>query len=600
MSGADWSLLGGDPVPADAAALRSTAAAWRLQAEDVDRSRVAAQAAVEQMPDAWRGKAAAAWFTATYRHVQQLRPLIAELESGADAVSRLAVVVDDLQAQALSLLQQASAAQADIEASAPPPLQTALDAALFYEPSRRGREHAAAEQRLGWVQRQADSVREQYAAARAACVRALEESTTAGMSARGAVLSDPQLHTLAALAWDEVIGDGAAIGALLAALTPAERAAFFADLTPEAARALALDDPSGIGNLNGVPLLVRGIANRAAIEADIAAAQATGDADRVRFLQGLIPAGSTLVLYQPDQDHYGVLWGNPTAAHIAVFVPGVGNDSNVAGWIGDANQIHLAAGMTGTAVIMWKGYDDPNLNVLSEPNLSNLSDAVAAGLTDRATAGAKELTSFCTDGLQLGAGQSLTIVGHSYGSLVTGEALAHDGLHPTNVVVAGSPGMGVDSLGQLHLSSSQFYAEHAPQDYVANDLRGFGTDPSSPLFGGHRLATNAEGLPTVHGHSAYFQANSQALNGIAHVINGHVPSGDIQHASLGDDVGAATTRVLDQQHAGLHELTNLYHGPGSDVLQGIDHAENAVDGAVGSAARDTIDFLDEHHWGLPL
>jgi hypothetical protein len=586
VSGLDWALLGGDPVPADPVALQAMASGWRRAAEDVDRYRLDAAAALERVSDAWRGKAASAWCAGTHQIVRRLGPTGGQLESAAGAVSRFASIVEDLQMQARSLLQQAQAAQADAAATAPSPLELPLARTAFFDASPQGVEHAAAEQRLAWAQRQAGAVREQYEVARQVCVRALEQATTAGLAARSAVLSDRQLHDLALLAWDEASGDDAAIGALLAALTPSERAAFFADLTPAAARALALDDPSGIGNLNGVPLLMRGIANRAAIETDLAAAQAAGDTDRVRFLQGLIPAGATLVLYQPDLDHYAVLWGNPDAAHVAVFVPGVGDDSNVAGWVQDADRVYFAAGTHDSAVIMWKGYHDPNLD--------DLADAVAAGLTDRATAGAKDLSAFCTDGLQLAAGQSLTIVGHSYGSLVTGEALAHDGLRPTNVVVAGSPGMDVDDLGQLHLRSDQFYAEHAPQDYVANDLRGFGTDPSSPPFGGHRLATNGDGYPTVRGHSAYFDTRSRSLSGIADVIDGHVQPGDLQRPDVGDYAGAATARALDLQHAGLDELTKIYHGPGSGVLQGIDHADNAVDGIIGTGARDTVDFLDEH------
>ena len=71
----------------------------------------------------------------------------------------------------------------------------------------------------------------------------------------------------------------------------------------------------------------------------------------------------------------------------------------------------------------------------------------------------------------------VTVVAHSFGSMVTGAALAHHGLECTEVVVAGSPGMTVDDLRQLHLDGAHFFTEEAPGDPVA-ELGVYGTEPT--------------------------------------------------------------------------------------------------------------------------
>src|ERR1700733_3945783 len=116
---------------------------------------------------------------------------------------------------------------------------------------------------------------------------------------------------------------------------------------------------------------------------------------------------------------------------------------------------------------------------------------------------ANELTAF-VDSLSLDPSQTLTVVAHSFGSIVVGAALAEAGLHVTDVVVAGSPGMTVDALRQLHVRQSHFFSEQAPGDAVA-ELGVFGAAPASPTFGGTRMSTNATDHPQVLAHSSYFE-----------------------------------------------------------------------------------------------
>jgi Alpha/beta hydrolase len=294
-------------------------------------------------------------------------------------------------------------------------------------------------------------------------------------------------------------------------------------------------------------------------------------------LKGLLSTGSSLVMYDPSQDHYGVLWGNIDASHVALFVPGVGNDGTVPGWVNSAHTIQQTAGPD-SAVIVWKGYHDPGDH--------GTLDIANAGFTSRAETGATALTGFATGGLQLGSNQSLTIVAHSYGSVVAGVAMADDGLKPTNVVTAGSPGMTVDNVGQLHLNSSQFYAEQAPKDIVANNLGGLGNDPTSPSFGSTRLATNAPGLPSVSGHSQYFTPGTKAVQDIASVIDGNVAPANTQAPSAGDDTGAAARILVNPFGPEWDTAAQDYHGPGSSLVGAVAHLNNLVSNNVDAGVRD--------------
>jgi hypothetical protein len=197
--------------------------------------------------------------------------------------------------------------------------------------------------------------------------------------------------------------------------------------------------------------------------------------------------------------------------------------------------------------------------------------------------------------------QSLTVVAHSYGTVVTGIALSRAGLKPTNVVALGSPGMTVDNISGLHLKPGQFYAEKAPNDFVTNNLAGYGPDPALPGFGGTRLASNAPDHPAATGHSDYFKQNTQSLAGIADVIDGTVTPGDVQQPTLGDQAGDEVARDLpglpgvpglpqdDNKHLNAVLANNAGSGlrDGLDVLgDGIDTVGEAVTAKINDFARD--------------
>ncbi len=300
----------------------------------------------------------------------------------------------------------------------------------------------------------------------------------------------------------------------------------------------------------------RATSNLAAAKMDLAAATLDGDDDRITLLETLLSCGGDILVYRPQLQHYAILFGDlDTADHVAVVVPGVGDGSNLCrDWIPDA--INLFEASTSTAVVLWKGYDNPPDVLAAAAGSIECSD-------DLATA-AYDLTEFVTT-LSLDPAQTLTLVAHSFGSIVVGAALADAGLEATDVVVAGSPGMTVDELRALHLEQSHFFSEQAPGDAVA-ELGVFGASPTSPQFGGTRMSTNAPDHPTVMAHSNYFEPGSAALENMADVVSGQYEDILRHRAAFPEIAGGLVAWALRIPAVPLRVVGRHYRGPGFRVL----------------------------------
>jgi pimeloyl-ACP methyl ester carboxylesterase len=309
--------------------------------------------------------------------------------------------------------------------------------------------------------------------------------------------------------------------------------------------------------MRGKELLSRRAAsNLAAAKMDLAAATQDDDEDRITLLETVLSSGADILVYRPQLQHYALLFGDLEAAeHIAVFIPGVGDGSNLCEeWIPDARNLYEAS--TSTAVVLWKGYDNP-ADVL----------AAAAGsieCTDDLATAAHDLTDFVAS-LGLEPEQSLTLIAHSFGSIVAGAALADAGLVVTDVVVAGSPGMTVEGLRQLHLEQSHFFSEQAPGDTIA-ELGVFGAAPASPRFGGTRMSTNAPDHPSVVAHSRYFEPGSAALENMADVVTGHYSDILTHRAAFPEIAGGLVAWALRMPVVPLKVAGRHYRGPGFRVL----------------------------------
>ena len=134
------------------------------------------------------------------------------------------------------------------------------------------------------------------------------------------------------------------------------------------------------------------------------------------------------------------------------------------------------------------------------------------------------------------------VLGHSYGSLVVGEAAARDGVHPGDVIFVGSPGIGVNHASQLggvpgsyvgggeHQRPGAHLPPADPAGWLNNYSGHFGSDPTSPQFGGNDFAaSHAPGTPsgfdpfyyaTLKAHSSYWDPKSDSLLNMAHIVDG--------------------------------------------------------------------------------
>jgi len=100
--------------------------------------------------------------------------------------------------------------------------------------------------------------------------------------------------------------------------------------------------------------------------------------------------------------------------------------------------------------------------------------------------------------------------------VVTGHALGA-GLAADDVVVLGSPGIGVRAAAGVTPEGGGLYAIQTADDPVAWS-RFHGPDPAGPAFGATALAANAPGWTPISGHSAYYAVGSASLDNLAAVV----------------------------------------------------------------------------------
>ncbi|WP_443072321.1 alpha/beta hydrolase [Streptomyces sp. NBC_01485] len=163
-----------------------------------------------------------------------------------------------------------------------------------------------------------------------------------------------------------------------------------------------------------------------------------------------------------------------------------------------------------TAVVAWLGYTTPG----------TISTTVIT--PTRAAEAAPALREFIgTLRAVTGPDSHVILLCHSYGTVVCGRAAAH--LDVTDLVLLGSPGIGVESAADLH-TRARVWAARGADDWVGDvphadaDLFGttvgFGTDPLSPSFGAHVFAAGSGG------HSDYFTPGSASLANLARIVLG--------------------------------------------------------------------------------
>ncbi|MGJ0119644.1 alpha/beta hydrolase [Williamsia sp. MIQD14] len=310
---------------------------------------------------------------------------------------------------------------------------------------------------------------------------------------------------------------------------------FWDTLTANEKAALWNADRS-VGNRDGVPAADRDHFNRRHL-AEMQIDARTGSDTRFRALMTLEralqdPTGSNprFLLQVDDRGRGAVAVNNPdTAANVTTYVPGTGSDLGTIGGGVDRAQTMVGAAeradpRAATSVVAWYGYHAPR--------------GLAAAAGPASAAGAVESLDRFQDGLRAtheGASRSHnTVLGHSYGTVVVGEA-ASEGhtLNADDLVFLASPGIGgpnsPDDLSLTGVAPSDM-AQHVYASTSTTDLIGLtegihGISPNNPVFGAQRFTSDHSNHPRLGDHSAYWDIHpdgrqNRALTNMALIMTG--------------------------------------------------------------------------------
>ncbi|MGW6918430.1 alpha/beta hydrolase [Kitasatospora sp. NPDC054939] len=329
-----------------------------------------------------------------------------------------------------------------------------------------------------------------------------------------------------------------------ATTTPAAAAEFFASLSAAELDRLVQDYPLVVGNFDGAPVELRYRANRVALAAErerarLRAADQKLDpyqralaVSRTNDIGGLLTEGRQILAFDPrGRGLVSEVWGDlAEARRISVVVPG--SDADLGHFDQTVEPLRSPAGMaralyaeeqrqapgTRTAVIAWTGYVTPS-GLGPDAVTSRLAD-VAAPRLNRLLAGLKETSR---------PDAPPALLCHSYGSVVCGTAAPDiprapaspaDASGITDVVVFGSPGMGVDGRSELG-AGVHVWATRNGSDWIGNvpylevGGLGHGADPTSGDFGAEQISCAGSS-----GHNGYFTPETDSLRNFAAIALG--------------------------------------------------------------------------------
>lgn len=325
-------------------------------------------------------------------------------------------------------------------------------------------------------------------------------------------------------AWENGRVDGRRLPDAQAA--PARLARFFASLTRWQRASLAHRYPLAVGNMNGAPVELRYLANRAAL-GKASAVERLRMHDKRLSLSGQREAGRRMHNYESllDPDRH-VLAFDPagsgrvaevfgdldTAERVSVVVPGVDTelvtfqrtDRKYSAPVGMAESLYTAERTaspgTRTAVIAWADYTSP----------SGLG--MEAATATRAQHGAGRLNALLR---ALPGKAPVSLFCHSYGSVVCGLAAGTLPGRVSDIAVAGSPGMRAENATRLHTSAHVWAMRDADDwiqgvPYLEVGGLGHGADPVSAAFGARVLSARG-----AEGHSGYFVPGTESLRNFA-------------------------------------------------------------------------------------
>ena len=215
-----------------------------------------------------------------------------------------------------------------------------------------------------------------------------------------------------------------------------------------------------------------------------------------------------------------------TADHVVIHVPGMSTDIDkyLNGGHTDANKLYnrLDGEAPGkVAVIHFLDYDAPD-GVSANPE-KMIRAGLEVGGEGLARDGAGNLSKLVTDLDNAGVShEKVSVVAHSYGSVVAGLALK-DGMEVHQVVTLGSPGLGdgVDDYSDLGTDVPMWSAAAESWDPRKEDwvpwAPAHGESPADPGFGAHTFDGGSAG------HSHYFEG--AVLDRISKIVIFGSPAG---------------------------------------------------------------------------
>ncbi|MFE9852316.1 alpha/beta hydrolase [Streptomyces sp. NPDC005576] len=339
----------------------------------------------------------------------------------------------------------------------------------------------------------------------------------------------------------------------------AERKEWWAGLSPELRDEYLATYPDIIGNLDGIPALVRDAANRDSLQlligklAGLDSGEAAEKLEALRLIDQqlqapLKPGDPPMYLLGIGDEGNGraiVAYGNPDASkNVAAYVPGLNTSVDVEFVNNDLKRVRDTAIAVrnidkSSSAIAWLGYD--------APQAPNMFDSLDVAGTKRADRGGLAFNGFM-EGMSVTSENDdphITAIGHSYGSLTVGSATQQGEGIPgvDDIVLVGSPGVGVNRAENLGVGAEHVFVGAAKNDVVTKspskvqavanvvgfvmggpefsraaggiadpggDDVWFGKDPASAAFGARRFPVS-DGPSLVRdwsfgAHSQYFNA----------------------------------------------------------------------------------------------
>lgn len=330
-------------------------------------------------------------------------------------------------------------------------------------------------------------------------------------------------------------------------------------LSDDQRTSLLATDPAEVGALDGVPATERDIANRSVLsdlrqqtqhqltdlqETPLSPYEPDGVAYAIRQKQ--IDALQTKLdgidelqkVLRPTDDgtppkyllevdttgvgHAIVASNNPdTATNVVTLVPGVSTDlsaHHIDEYTTAADTLvasaHNADAGQPTSAIAWMDYNAP-------------ASVPAALFSAPAQEGAPTLDHF-QQALYATHDPSdplhTTVIGHSYGTTVVGEATqAPGGLHTDDIVLAASPGTNVPTATAMHIPNgpSHIWATRDTHDPIIWAEGFHNTDPMTPAFGAHTFNAGEGPTSFLAAHSYYFDPTSPAMTNFGRIATSH-------------------------------------------------------------------------------